>query len=104
MCGKHKHRTEFVLDPEGVGVCDACIRWFQEHSSQEGVLAAPKECPECRCSFAELSLLMPNGDVPMCLQVKDGTLQFLCLPCSNEYDRKQAQRYKRTPHGAALGL
>lgn len=40
----------------------------------------------------------------MQLHPMDGLYAFLCLTCSDEYERKRLDLYGDTPHGHARGL
>jgi hypothetical protein len=102
MCSKFRPVEEFVLSPT-LGFCHAC--YHTRSTAYERFCAtgeAPAFCFECDRSYADLAALDPSGNVPMAIHHKDGIIQFLCIPCSDAYERKRSDMYAGTPHGQKI--
>lgn len=102
FCSQFRHPNEFIVNST-VGYCLRCYEWHQKALASLESGDPPAECARCE----RPTHLLPrdaNGDLRMQLHPMDGLYAFLCLTCSDEYERKRLDLYGDTPHGHARGL
>ncbi len=97
MCQRFRAPEEFAGGVQ-IGYCLHCLGW---HEHALDVLAGdpPKGCQGCGLNFDQLQALSPTDDVRLRLERKDGIYQLLCVPCSDAYQKKTAERFRGTPYG-----
>jgi hypothetical protein len=97
VCGNFRHPNEFVIDTV-VGYCWHCYERNNRTLAMLGDISKV-ECCECGVSPSDVP-----ADLRMRLYDKDGVKQLLCVPCGDDYERKQRGMFANTPYGQQKGL
>lgn len=98
FCSRFRHPREFVHNAV-VGLCWHCFEhWLAAIEALAG-RGVPKGCPMCGRSYDELERASGSADVRMRLHPVDGIAMFVCMPCSDAYERKRLDLYGSTPYG-----
>ncbi len=96
-CSKWVHPAEVIRIGDDTIRCFAC--YIKINEIIESWAEPPRECAYCHTSFNELAQRTPGKPVSMFPHVMDGTIGFLCDPCSQAYVLKRADLYGKTRFG-----
>lgn len=98
-CSKYRHPHEVMRLPGGVRMCWHCHEWHGKAMMALATGVPPPGCQNCGVSVADLKDERGDGNVQMCIHVKDGVYQVLCKPCSAVYATKRRDLFGKTVWG-----
>lgn len=103
-CSKFRNPNEILRLPGSVKLCWRCYEWHHRALASLTRGVPPPGCQSCGVKFMELKEELGDGNVQMCIQVKDGVYQVLCKPCGMNYASKRRDLYGKTAWGHKQNL